>query len=163
MILAVKTHASPVEIWAIVIVAVSCLTFWLSMVIRADRQQVRASGLTPGLPSVPVVPGQAGLGHAEGQDEYDFSAGYEIPAQRVPAESSASALAAEAPTEPIPADAPTRPDLPAQTGEPMPGMPVVEMPAPKMPAQRSGEGDRAERSGAADRDRGLGRRIREIG
>jgi hypothetical protein len=129
MDLAVKTSASPVEIWAIVIVAVGCLVFWLSMVYRADRHQVRASGRTPGLPELD-----------EARDEYDFSVGYEIPAQRVAEPVAAGASMAE--------DAPTRPDLPVQTGEPMPGMP-----APRMPAQRSGEGDRAERSGTAESDR----------
>jgi hypothetical protein len=152
---AVKTHASPVEIWAIVIVAVSCLGFWLSMVMRANHEQVKASGLTPGLPR------QLALGEVSAeQAARELPDGFEMPAQRV--------ATAEAPAEPISADAPTRPDLPVQTGEPAPGvpaqgtpsqgmptqgMPAQGMPAEGMPAQRSGEGDRAERSGAADRDR----------
>jgi hypothetical protein len=137
---AVKTHATPVEIWAIVIVAVCCLGFWLAMVMRADRQQVKASGLTPGLPR------QLALGEVDAdQVERDLLAGFEMPAQRV--------TVAEAPAEPIPADAPTLPDLPVQRGEPAPEVAAQGMPSQGMPTQRSGEGDRAERSGVADRDR----------
>jgi hypothetical protein len=134
MIEAVKTATSSVGIWAIVIVGVCCLAFWLSMVMRANRRQVRDSGLTPGLPS---PPGESTLSEVQSGPpaERDLVAGFEMPAQRV--------ATAEAPTEPIPADVPTRPDLPVQTAGPAPGM----------PAQRSGEGDRAERGGTADRDR----------
>jgi hypothetical protein len=52
MYLAVKTTTSPAETWAIVIVAVICLAFWLTMVVgvaprpdarrRASREALRA-------------------------------------------------------------------------------------------------------------------------
>jgi hypothetical protein len=41
---AANTNASPAGIWAIVIVAVLALAFWLSAIFLADRSQVRASG-----------------------------------------------------------------------------------------------------------------------
>ena len=44
MIEAANTSASTAGIWAIVIVAVLALAFWLTAIILADRSQVRASG-----------------------------------------------------------------------------------------------------------------------
>jgi len=44
MVEAARTTASPAEIWAIVIVAVTVLAFWLTAIMLADRSQVRASG-----------------------------------------------------------------------------------------------------------------------
>ena len=44
MVLAARTSASPAGIWAIVIVAVVVLAFWLVSIYLADRSQVRASG-----------------------------------------------------------------------------------------------------------------------
>jgi len=44
MVLAARTSASPAGIWAIVIVAVVVLAFWLVSIYMADRSQVRASG-----------------------------------------------------------------------------------------------------------------------
>ncbi len=123
MIEAARTLASPAATWAIVIVAVSCLAFWLSMIMIADRQQVKASG--PSL--MPGEPVQALGGTRQGAARRDHPATLGVPGQR----------AAEAPAGPLPADAPTRPDLRVYR---------------EMPAQRSGEGDRAERSGSAPRD-----------
>jgi hypothetical protein len=47
---AARTTASPAAIWAIVIVAVVLLVFWLTAITLADRSQARASGraLMPG-------------------------------------------------------------------------------------------------------------------
>ena len=44
MVEAVQTNVSPAGIWAIVIVAVILLAFWLTAITLADRSQVRASG-----------------------------------------------------------------------------------------------------------------------
>jgi hypothetical protein len=44
MVEAVQTNVSPAGIWAIVIVAVVLLAFWLTAITLADRSQVRASG-----------------------------------------------------------------------------------------------------------------------
>jgi hypothetical protein len=44
MVEAARTTASPAATWAIVIVAVAALAFWLTMIYLADRSQVRASG-----------------------------------------------------------------------------------------------------------------------
>jgi hypothetical protein len=44
MVEAVQTTVSPAGIWAIVIVAVVLLAFWLTAITLADRSQVRASG-----------------------------------------------------------------------------------------------------------------------
>jgi hypothetical protein len=44
MVEAGQTTVAPVGIWAIVIVAVLLLGFWLTAVMLADRSQVRASG-----------------------------------------------------------------------------------------------------------------------
>ena len=44
MVEAVQTTVSPLGIWAIVIVAVVLLAFWLVAITLADRSQVRASG-----------------------------------------------------------------------------------------------------------------------
>jgi hypothetical protein len=44
MVEASETTTSPAGIWAIIIVAVVLLAFWLSAILLADRSQVRASG-----------------------------------------------------------------------------------------------------------------------
>src|SRR6266702_5171036 len=50
MVEAVQTTVSPAGIWAIVIVAVVLLAFWLTAITLADRSQARDSGhaLPPG-------------------------------------------------------------------------------------------------------------------
>jgi hypothetical protein len=57
MVEAGQTTATTGEIWAIVIVAVLALAFWLTAIMLADRSQVRASG-----PQVPGESGPAGSG-----------------------------------------------------------------------------------------------------
>ncbi len=52
MVEAGQTTATTGQIWAIVIVAVLSLAFWLTAIMLADRSQVRASG--------PQVPGESG-------------------------------------------------------------------------------------------------------
>jgi len=85
MDLAVRTTASPAAIWAIVIVAVVFLAFWLVMVmVYANRPDPRFRQLAAR--SSPVL-GLAADRPAAGQ----------VPAQRGPAAQT------EAPTEPIPA------------------------------------------------------------
>jgi hypothetical protein len=48
MILAVKTTASTLELWLIVVVGVACLAFWLTMVVViAGRHPQRGTGQAP--------------------------------------------------------------------------------------------------------------------
>ena len=56
MIEAVKTTASPAEIWAIVVVAVACLAFWLGAVAWADRHPLWRDRQVPEMPG-PVLGG----------------------------------------------------------------------------------------------------------
>ena len=130
MIEAANTSASTAGIWAIVIVAVLALAFWLTAIILADRSQVRASGRArPALTGVwtggsvagaqaPEIPGEAvhepivvqetGTQGGQGGDE------------AVP-----------------PGEVPTRTDIPAQR---------TEGGQHAMPRQRAGDADRAARS-----------------
>ena len=47
---AVKTTASPAEIWGICIVALACLAFWLSMINWADRNPIYKHRQVPEMP-----------------------------------------------------------------------------------------------------------------
>jgi hypothetical protein len=76
MYLAVKTTASPAETWAIVIVAVICLAFWLIMVVAiAPRPDPRKRERQLALPT-----GTDAQGAAETRDDLPS-----VPGQRRPA------------------------------------------------------------------------------
>jgi len=121
MDLAVRTTASPAAIWAIVIVAVICLAFWLVMVMvyanRPDARHRRLAVLTgPVLGGIHMSTGGRSVSPNRvapavfGDDFLTDLAAEQVPAQRGPAAPAEPAPAAgatttsgEAPTEPIPA------------------------------------------------------------
>lgn len=143
MVLASQTTVSPAGIWAIVIVMTLLLAFWLTAIALADRSQARASGRARlAGDTEPVLSGAWAGGSMAG--------------------ARAPEIPGEAEHEPIVAagDAPgtqargrhARDDEAAQQGEAPARARVPAQPAagrharPEMPRQRSGEGDRAERS-----------------
>lgn len=148
MVEAVRTYASPAGIWAIVIVAVALLAFWLTAVMLADRSQVRASGQSRLLGTTGPTHDDALTGESRAGEE-----AAEVPGE--PVHGSVEARGRHAREEQVPqGDTPTLADLPAQPGgqEAMPAPPTGRH---AMPAQRTGDTDRAERShagSAADDD-----------
>ena len=147
MVEAARTTASTGAIWAIVIVAVVALAFWLVAIYLADRSQVRASGRARAA-TWPVYAGPWARGSMA-----DEQAG-EIPEQAAPeqaapepAEARGRHVRDEPPTE---GETPTRVDIPAQ--------PAAGSGRHAMPTQRTGDADRAERSrtgqGTPEQDQG---------
>lgn len=132
MVEAARTMASPAAIWAIVIVAVVALAFWLTAIYLADRSQVRASGRARAA-TWPVYAGPLARGSMA-----DEQAG-EIPEQAAAeqAEARGRHVRDEPATE---GETPTRVDVPAQ--------PDAGSGRHAMPTQRTGDADRAERSRA---------------
>jgi hypothetical protein len=124
MVEAARTTATPAATWAIVIVAVVALAFWLAGIFVADRMQVKMSGRAR-VATWPSYPGA----WARGSMPDEQAAAVPGQASRAPAES---------PTPP--GEAPTRADIPAQ--------PAAGSGRAAMPAQRTGDADRAERSHA---------------
>jgi hypothetical protein len=139
MVEAARTTASTGATWAIVIVAVSVLAFWLAAIYLADRSQVRASGRARAA-TWPAYAGPWARGGMAGEQAA------QIPEQAVrePGEARGGHAADEPAQE---AEPPTRADIPAQSarGSAQPG-PAAGRPA--MPTQRTGDADRAERSRA---------------
>lgn len=138
MVEASQTSVSPAGIWAIVIVMVLVLAFWLTAIALADRSQARASGRARlASDTVPTLGGAWAGGSVAG------ARAPEIPEEAVhePILAAGDASGAEARGRHAKDDeaATTRADVPAQR---TPGR--HERPA--MPRQRSGEGDRAGRS-----------------
>ena len=142
MVEAARTTASTGAIWAIVIVAVVALAFWLVAIYLADRSQVRASGRARAA-TWPVYPGSWASGSMA-----DEQAG-EIPEQAAPGPDEARGrhVRDEPATE---GETPTRVDIPAQ--------PAAGSGRHAMPTQRTGDADRAERSrtgqGTPEEDQG---------
>jgi hypothetical protein len=137
MVEAARTTASTGAIWAIVIVAVVALAFWLVAIYLADRSQVRASGRARAV-TWPVYVGQWAQGSMA-----DEQAG-EIPEQAAPEQAApepTEARGRHVRDEPATkGETPTRVDIPAQ--------PAAGSGRHAMPAQRTGDADRAERSRA---------------
>jgi hypothetical protein len=103
MDLAVRTTASPAAIWAIVVVAVVCLVFWLSMIWYADMHPYVRHRQLPDMPG----PGAAMLddGALANLEAAPPQPETRVPEQRGPAASAGPAPAAgavEPPAEPIP-------------------------------------------------------------
>jgi hypothetical protein len=143
MVEASQTAVSPAGIWVIVVVMVLVLAFWLAAIALADRSQARASGRAR-------LAGDTGpaLGGAWAGGSVAGERAAQIPeeAAHEPIRTSGAAPGTEArgrhtrDDEAAPqGEAPTRADIPAQ---PTAG----RHERPDMPRQRSGEGDRAERS-----------------
>jgi hypothetical protein len=137
MVEAARTTASTGATWAIVIVSVSVLAFWLVAIFLADRSQVRASGRAQAA-TWPAYAGPWARGGMAGEQSA------QIPEQgvREPGEARGGQAAGEPARE---GEAPARADIPAQSapGAAQPG-PAAGRPA--MPTQRTGDTDRAERS-----------------
>jgi hypothetical protein len=106
MYLAAKTTASAAETWAIVIVAVICLGFWLIMVVAiAPRPDARRRASRPAL-QVPLagameMPHLAAPGTAETRDDMPPVPGPrpEAPAAREPAGTSPMDLGGRMPAQ----------------------------------------------------------------
>ena len=137
MVEAARTTASTGAIWAIVIVAVVALVFWLVAIYLADRSQVRASGRARAT-TWPVYAGPWARGSMADEEagEIPEQAAPE-PAAPEPAEARGRHVRDEPATE---GETPTRVDIPAQ--------PAAGSGRHAMPAQRTGDADRAERSRA---------------
>src|ERR1700733_13977857 len=139
MVEAARTTASTGAIWAIVIVAVSVLAFWLVAIYLADRSQVRASGRAR--PETwPAYAGPWARGGMAGDQaaQVPEQGSREPPGAR--GRHARGEHAAEDETPPL-ADIPAQP----AAGSAQPGA------APgrhAMPTQRTGDADRAERSRA---------------
>ena len=138
MVEASQTSVSPAGIWAIVIVMVLVLAFWLTAIVLADRSQARASGrsrLASG--TGPALGGAWAGGSVAG------ARAPEIPDEAVhePIVTSGEARGRHARDDEAAShgQTPTRADVPAQPA-------AGRHARPGMPRQRSGEGDRAERS-----------------
>jgi hypothetical protein len=144
---AARTTASTGATWAIVIVSVSVLAFWLVAIYLADRSQVRASGRARAA-TWPVYAGPWARGSMA-----DEQAG-EIPEQAAPEQAApepAEARGRHVRDEPATeGETPTRVDIPAQ--------PAAGSGRHAMPTQRTGDADRAERSrtgqGTPEEDQG---------
>ena len=119
MFAASQTTGTTGGIWAIIVVAVLALAFWLTAIVLADRSQVRASGRARLAGDVAPLPGGA---WARGSVPGEVAADEAVP----------------------PGEEPTRADIPAQ-----PGAHPAEAGQHKMPRQRTGDADRAARSHAA--------------
>jgi hypothetical protein len=153
MYLAAKTVATPAETWAIVIVAVICLAFWLVMVVgiaprpdvkKRQRQQQQAlpvpfAGATP-------VPVSGGMHVAAGGRSVAPSR--DAPAMEMPAPVEVPGRAA--PDDDAEGTRETRDDLPTVPGQrrhPQPaGEPAGSSPldlGPRMPAHRESATDQA--------------------
>jgi hypothetical protein len=136
MVEAARTTASTGATWAIVIVAVSVLAFWLIAVYLADRSQVRASGRARAATYTGAWAGGSVAG----------AQAAEIPEEAV--HEPIVTPGRHVRDEPNPqGEAPMRADVPAQPGE-APAQPAAEPGRHAMPTQRTGDADRAERSRA---------------
>jgi hypothetical protein len=86
MVEAARTTASTGATWAIVIVSVSVLAFWLVAIFLADRSQVRASGRARAA-TWPAYAGPSARGEGETPTRAD------IPAQAAPGSAQPGAAA----------------------------------------------------------------------
>ena len=128
MYLAVKTTATPVEIWAIVIVAVICMAFWLAMVVgfasrpdprKRERSQLMDIPVVGGV-QVPVAGGMhvaaGGRSVAPSRDAPATEIPH-LPQPREAAAHPAAGLASEGPVADPPGTKETRDDLPPVPGQ----------------------------------------------
>jgi hypothetical protein len=147
MVAASQTTGTTGGIWAIVIVAVLALAFWLTAIVLADRSQVRASGRARLAGEIGPVPGGAWAGGSvpgERAVEIPQQAAHEPTGTPVTGTGGTGAPGKYPAGEAVPqGEKPTRADIPAQpTAHP------AEAGRPEMPRQRTGDTDQAERSRA---------------
>jgi hypothetical protein len=147
MVAASQTTASTGGIWAIVIVAVLALAFWLTAIVLADRSQVRASGRARLAGDVRPVRGGGWVGGSvpgERAVEIPQQAAHEPIGTPVTGTGGAGSPGEHAGDEAVPqGEKPTRADIPAQSAAH-----PAEAERPEMPRQRTGGTDRAARSRA---------------
>jgi hypothetical protein len=111
---AARTTASPAAIWAIAVVAVGCLAFWLGAIWVADRNPVWRHWQMPEMPG-PVLGGiHAAEGGRSVAPNREAPAVFTEPLQGVPVQRAGEPTATAAPAT---GEAPTAgPGLPAQRG-----------------------------------------------
>src|SRR5690242_10641202 len=139
MVLASQTNVSPAGIWVIVIVMTILLAFWLTAIALADRSQARASGRARLAGDVGAWTGGSMAG----------ARAPEIPDEAVhePIVTAGDAPGTEARGRHARDEADQQGEAPAWAR--VPAQPAAGRHArPETPRQRSGEGDRAERSHA---------------
>ena len=152
MYMAAKTIASPAETWAIVIVAVICLAFWLIMVVGiaprpdAKKRQQREALQVP-LAGVTPVPVSGGTHVAAGGRSVAPSR--DAPAMEMPTVPDAQGT--EAPGTDAHGTKETRDDLPTVPGQRQPAQPArppagtspIDLGGTPMPQQREPATDEA--------------------
>lgn len=166
---AVRTTASPAAIWAICVVAVACLAFWLIMINYADKHPYVRHRRLPDMPG-PVL---GGVHLAEGgrsvAPNRELPADLTIPEPQVPGQRapqpSAEPTTAGAPAQPTATQGPAATaagPIPAQRagsgdttvgGTTQAGGTRAEAPTEPIPAQRSADTDQAT-STSADNNAG---------
>jgi hypothetical protein len=143
MVAASQTTGTTGGIWAIVIVAVLALAFWLAAIVLADRSQVRASGRARLAGEIGPVPDGAWADRSvpgERAVEIPQQAAHEPTGTLVTAAGGTGAPGEQAVP---PGEKPTRADIPAQ-----PAAHPAETGRAEMPRQRTGDTDQAARSRA---------------
>jgi hypothetical protein len=147
MVAASQTTGTTGGIWAIVIVAVLALAFWLTAIVLADRSQVRASGRARLAGEIGPVPGGTwadGSVPGERAVEIPQQAAHEPTGTPVTAAGGTGAPGEHPGDEAVPpGEKPTRTDIPAQSAAH-----PAEAGQPEMPRQRTGDTDQAARSRA---------------
>jgi hypothetical protein len=137
MVEASQTTTSPAGIWAIIIVAVVLLSFWLSAILLADRSQVRASGRARLAGDWPASSGAWVGGSVPGERAADIPG--EVAHEPIGTRAAGTRGWPAADEATPPGEMPTRADIPAQPAAPG---------GHEMPRQRAGDADRAARSRA---------------
>jgi hypothetical protein len=133
MVEAVRTTASPAAIWAIVVVAVGCLVFWLAAIWVADKNPFWRHWQAPEMQG-PVLGGiHAAEGGRSVAPNREAPAVFTEPLQTEPLpEVPAPGVPAQRPAAPEPAAAPAAGEAPAAGSA--------------LPAQRSADADQPERT-----------------
>jgi len=174
MIEAVKTTASPAEIWAIVVVAVACLAFWLGAVAWADLHPLWRGrhwselhgpvlgGMHLGSGGRSVAPNREAPSVLTNVDEVPYDQRDYDPEDEIAAQWTEAApgtgeygeywVPVQRGAEAWPGTAP-----PAQA-QPTQAQPTTEQAVPAMPTQRTGEADQPELAAPRAADRGSSRR-----
>jgi hypothetical protein len=137
MVEASQTTTSPAGIWAIIVVAVVLLVFWLSAILLADRSQVRASGRARLAGDWPASSGTWVGGSVPGERATQVPE--EVAHEPIGTRATGTQGRPAADESIPPGETPTRADIPAQP---------TAAEGHEMPRQRTGDADRAARSRA---------------
>lgn len=160
MIEAVRTNVSPAGVWAVVVVAVACLAFWLVALAVASRYPGVHHRRTPGMPG-PVLGGThvSDCGRSVAPSRASAAMFDADEADAMAAAGAASEGSPVAAPHPVPVPSQRVPGAAPAPSQPTPGQPVLTQPspgqrapgqpdAPVMPAQRSGDADRPQHTAA---------------